>query len=142
MLLMATPGPQSQLLAGIIGRVRAAWPEARWEWDPRFGCALSTVTKAQEAAAWAALSAVLPAVWTGKTLSDGPALVRETGTKTGGLRGDQKMFSENLEDGAIVYCLWWPWGSGSNFSARVGARGTDRGEEHLASLVRSAFDLR
>ena len=35
------------------------------------------------------------------------------------------VFSAELGDGTLAYCLWWPWGGGANFSARVEATGGD-----------------
>jgi hypothetical protein len=130
----------AQLVNDQLGRVRAAWPGGAWEWDGRFGCALSTVGKAQEARAREALATALPAVWTVATLAEAPAPIQELCAHVGGLRGDQLVLTGDLGDGALAYCLWWPWGSGANFSARLGAIGA--GRQDLATLVRSALGMK
>lgn len=131
MTTSSAPPSLSDLLAGL----RATWPGPAWEWDGRFGCALSAVGKAQEAKARAALTAVLPSVWTATQLMGAPLPLQQLCARVGGLRGDQLVFSAELGDGTLAYCLWWPWGSGANFSARVGA-GKD-----AEALVRAALGI-
>jgi hypothetical protein len=125
------------LLTEQLGRVRTTWPGGGWEWDGRLGCALSTVDKPQEARAREALSAVLSSNWTAGQLAQAPAVIQALCAHVGGLRGDQRVFAAELADGTIAYCFWWPWGSGANFSARIGAVG--RGGDSLSAVVRSAL---
>jgi hypothetical protein len=124
------------LLTEQLGRVVAAWPGGAWEWDGRMGCALSTVGKAQEAGARAALAAGLPSVWTADQLAQAPQALQEICARVGGLRGDQLVFSAELGEGAVAYCLWWPWGGGANFSARIGATG------NMDAQVRAALKMK
>jgi hypothetical protein len=112
-----------QGMGDLAGRVRAGWPGTAWEWDDRLGCALSTVGKASEAKARELLSAGLPAVATAADLAAAPALVQQICGRTGGLMDGQLVFHGELPGGAVAYCLWWPWGSGANISARIGAVG-------------------
>jgi hypothetical protein len=135
-----TSVPGTQLLTDLVGRVREGWPGAAWEWDGRLDCVLSTVTKEHVPAARQALEAGLPAVWKVDNLPQAPSLVRQICAKTGGLRAQQMVFSAELPDGAIVYCLWWPWGNGANFSARIGTDFSGAGAA-LRSVVRSAFGI-
>lgn len=135
---MTTLEARAQLVTDLLGRLRTAWPGNAWEWDGRFGCALSTVSKAQEPAAREALAAALPAAWTETTLSEAPAAVRELCDGVGGLRGSQLVLAAELGDGVFLFCLWWPWGSGANISARLGA--TD--PEDLSASLRSALGIR
>jgi len=120
-----------------LARLRTAWPGGAWEWDGRFGCALSALGKAQEVAAREALAAVLPSVWTSDKLAEAPEAVRQLCGHVGGLRGDQLVYTAELADGVLAYCLWWPWGGGANFSARVGAIGGG----DLAKVVRAALGI-
>jgi hypothetical protein len=124
-------------LTDLLSHLRAAWPAARWEWDGRFRCALSTLDKATLAQGRAALAASLPATFTAATVGKAPAAVAKVCTATGGLRGDQEVFAAELPDGSTAYCLWWPWGTGSNFSARVGAVGA----ADLTPAVKTAFGV-
>jgi hypothetical protein len=124
------------LLTEQLTRLRASWPGGAWEWDGRFGCALAAVGKALEAKAREALAVELPSVWTAATLGQAPAALQKLCAGVGGLRADQLAFSAEV-DGVLAYCLWWPWGGGANFSARVGVLG----ESNLSALVRGAFGI-
>ena len=134
---MTTTGAPSPL-SDQLARLRAAWPGGAWEWDGRFGCALSAVGKALEASARQAVTAALPSVWTAAQLMEAPAALQQLCARVGGLRGDQLVFSAEA-GGVLAYCLWWPWGGGANFSARVGALGADKVD--LSPVVRAAFGL-
>jgi hypothetical protein len=134
---MAPPSDPPPALTEVLSRLRAAWPAARWEWDGRFRCALSTLDKNTVAQGRAALTAALPALFTAKTVAKAPPAVAKICTATGGLRGDQEVFAAELPDGSTAYCLWWPWGTGSNFSARIGALGA----ADLAPAVKTAFGV-
>jgi hypothetical protein len=134
---MTTLEARSLLLTDQLVRVRGAWPGGAWEWDGRLGCALATVSKQQEAAARAALLAGLPAQWTETTLEAAPAAIRRICAATGGLRGAQLVFAAELGEGALTYCLWWPWGSGANISARIGVTDPDQ----LNPVVRSTLSI-
>jgi hypothetical protein len=129
----------SSLLSDRLARLRTTWPGGAWDWDGRFGCALSTVGKAQEASAREALAAVLPSVWTAARLAEAPMPIQELCARVGGMRGEQLVLSAELVEGALAYCLWWPWGSGANFSARVGATS---GGDDLSPVVRSALGIK
>lgn len=122
-------------LSERLARVKAQWPESGWSWDDRFHCALSAVTKAQEETARTALLAGLPTVFTKDNLRDAPELVRQVCARTGGLLGGQAAYFGELDAATeLVYCLWWPWGGGANFSARVGVVG---GKDLVTSLRQS-----
>jgi hypothetical protein len=124
-----------QGMGDLAGRVRTGWPGTAWEWDDRLGCALSTVGKAAATQAQALLSGALPASATAVGLGTAPALVQQSCARSGGLMGGQVVFYAELPGGAVAYCLWWPWGSGANISARIGANGLD------PALVRAAFGI-
>jgi hypothetical protein len=135
---MTNPEARSLLLTDQLQRVRAAWPGGPWEWDGRFGCALSTVGTEHQAVARAALLAGLPESWTEATLTQAPAAIQGVCAAVGGLRGTQLVFAALLGDGAFAYCLWWPWGSGANVSARIGATEP----KQLNPVVRSTLGIR
>jgi hypothetical protein len=120
--------------------MKAEWPPGgRWEWDGRFGCALTTLNQGNEATGRAVLLAHLPAQWTRETLGQAPALVKQVCAVTGGLKGTQFVFSVNLGE-AVIYCLWWPWGDGTTFSVRVGVASADSSSDPKVDL-RAAFDV-
>jgi hypothetical protein len=132
---MANDAPS---LPELLTRLRAAWPAASWEWDGRFRCALSTVNLAGLAQARAALADALPALFTANSIGAASAVVAQLCARTGGLRGHQEVFAASLSDGITAYCLWWPWGSRTDFSARIGATG---GDSDLTPIVKAAFSL-
>jgi hypothetical protein len=133
---MKTGEGGSELLAGLIQRIRVGWPGSAWEWDKRLDCALSTVAKPEEARALALLAGQLGEPFSPATVRSAPADLQQICARTGGLRASQRAFGTTLSDGATALCLWWPWGSGASFSARVAAGG------ELTSVVRSAFGLK
>ncbi len=140
---MASGDARWQPLTDLFSRIRAAWPAGTWTWDERFECALSTVSKTHDPVARAAAATAMPTVWTAPTLTKAPDAVRELVRGTGGLRGDQKMFTADLgvlHAGAFAYCLWWPWGNGANASARISAAGTDS-DDDVEALLRSTFKI-
>ncbi len=110
-----------QAVGKLLPPMVVGWPGAKWEWDERLECALSTVAIASAEQARTALMAVLPQVWTADSLAGAPVLVRQICARTGGLLPQQMAFSAELPDGAFAYALWWPWGSGANVSVRIGA---------------------
>lgn len=132
---MKPAGKGSKALAELIQGIRAAWPGAAWEWDGRLGCALSTVSKAQEAEALSLLAKHLGKSFSSSTLVGAPPDLQSVCARTGGVRGSQLVFAAPLPTGGTAFCLWWPWGSGVNFSARVGAT------DDLTLFVRSSFSL-
>jgi hypothetical protein len=136
---MTASDPRVQSVIDLFSRVKAGWPAARWEWDGRFGCALSTLGGADEAKAREALQAGLPAAWSGATMAQAPEAVKRICGSTGGLRGGQMAFSAELPDGTVAYCLWWPWGGGGNISARIGVVAKDAAD--LNAAVKTAFGL-
>jgi hypothetical protein len=135
-----TSDPTAATLSELLARVRAGWPPgATWEWDGRLRCAVSAVSDAQQAPALAVLTANLPAGFSHQDLGGAPAAVQQVCGRTGGLQPGQRVFTADLPGGALAYCLWWPWGSGTTVSARLGASG---GAADLNASVRAAFALR
>ena len=126
-------------LSETLNQLRSAWPGGGWEWDGRFGCALSAVSQAHEPAARQALAAALPSVFTPARLGDAPEPIQRLCAEVGGLRGDQLVYAAPLKGGSLAFCLWWPWGGGKNFSARVGA--ISGGEQDLDPEVRAALAI-
>jgi hypothetical protein len=126
----------SELLTGLIQRIRVGWPGSAWEWEARLDCALSTVARAEEAQALALLAGQLGEPFSPATVRAAPAALQQICAHTGGLRASQLAFAATLSDGGMAYCLWWPWAGGASFSARVGAGGD------LTPAVRSAFALK
>jgi len=125
-----------QALAALLPRVGANWSGSKWEWDDRLTCALSTVATTHQAQARAALTAVLPTVWTAATLGEAPPLIKQICARTGDLLPGQLAFGAELPEGVFAYALWWPWGNGANVSVRIGAS-----HESVVPGVRAAFGL-
>ena len=122
----------------LLAAIRDGWPGSRWEWDGRFGCALATVDAGGEARAREVLAGALPQQWTADTVGGAPAPVSQVCSRTGGLRGEQLILSGAAADGTTAYCLWWPWGGGKNFSARVGITG---GTADPKAALKTAFGV-
>ncbi len=142
---MAPSDPRWKPLADLLTRVRADWPAGIWMWDERLECAVATISQAEEAAARSAITAAMPTVWTAATLEKAPDAIRGVAGYTGGLRGAQQLFTADLagvKSNAFAYCLWWPWGSGTTFSARISAAGVEGGEDDIEGLLRSLLKFK
>jgi hypothetical protein len=114
-----------------LARLRTEWPRRGWSWDARLSCVASSFDgDAAEQARAAALRA-LPMVWTERTLPDAPAVIREIGDRSGGVRAGQLIFAGDTEMSAVPYGLWWPWGNEATISLRVGL---DASRDHSAKL--------
>jgi hypothetical protein len=89
-----------------------------WSWDGRFGAVVAAFDAAQEPATRAAVGEQLDRGWNTTDLASVPQRVRALVGKLGGLRPEQSLYTREIE-GALVWCAWWPWQSGTRFSLRI-----------------------
>jgi hypothetical protein len=135
---------QDQLKSTCEALVKAAQGMLRWEWDGRFGAALSVFTKAESAQVLAVVKGALPMSWDARTIGSAPELVRACAKALGGLQGGQLAFATGNDAAAVVFAAWWPWGNGENISLRISAACAGLAadaEEQLERQVRQWFGL-
>ncbi len=90
-----------------------------WEWDDRFGAALTTFQAANEDKVRAALADTLPTRHDATSIKDAPSLAGQIAGAFGGLRGGQELFFTTDGDPPLLVGAWWPWGNGTTISLRV-----------------------
>lgn len=91
----------------------------KWEWDDRFGAALSTFQDTREADVRALLAPGLPVCHDVKTIGDAQKLAQEIAKAFGGLRAGQKLLLSTEDQTPMLVGAWWPWGNGTTISLRV-----------------------
>lgn len=116
----------------------------KWEWDGRFGAALSTFQGAQESDVRALLTSSLPVCHDVTTIKDAQKLPQEIAKAFGGLRAGQRLLLSSEDQTPMLVGAWWPWGNGSTISLRVklvvlGLSGEEKDE--LLNSFRGWFKL-
>jgi len=106
-----------------------------WEWDDRFGAALTTFKKEREEDVLAMLDRNLPVCHDVKTIKDAPKLARQIAGAFGGLRAGQRLFFSDDAEAPMLVGAWWPWGNGSTISLRVKAVVLGLSDEEKATLL-------
>jgi hypothetical protein len=52
-------------------------------------------------------------------MNSAPSIVQTLDRQLGGIRPSQLLFSSDLNQGAFIFCAWWPWADGNTISIRV-----------------------
>ncbi len=112
---METAWPQSVCMA-----VTTSCPRLDWEWDGRFGAALSAFGAEQIDHVERALDAEFSSRWAVDNIGSAPAVATGIAESRGGLRAGQKLFISDPEQDIVVFAAWWPWGGGDRVSVRIG----------------------
>ena len=82
--------------------------------------------------------------WDVSTLESAPPSVTSLVDDLGGLRPNQKLYTEDSDSKILVFAAWWPWGGGQKVSLRVSATfqsAENSDEAHLHKHIRSCFGL-
>ena len=124
-------------------RLREVGPgDASWEWDDRFGAGLLAFDKAAEKNVLAVLDDVFDRIWSAKEMATAPGDVRSLETTLGGLRSGQMLLTAGVGlGGPVLWCAWWPWGSGERISIRVGVLASAPDGAAAQSAFRSALGV-
>lgn len=109
----------AQVKASCEGLAGAGDTIFNWEWDDRFGAALSTFQEAQASEVRALLAPGLPVCHDVKTIKDAQKLAQEIAKAFGGLRAGQKLFLSSEDQSPMLVGAWWPWGNGTTISLRA-----------------------
>ncbi len=90
-----------------------------WKWDGRFETVLAEFAVKKKDGVRAVLDRYFPNSWGGSTIGNAPGPVQAVNGRLGGLREGQLLFATDPNDGAFLFCAWWPWGDGKTISIRI-----------------------
>ena len=90
-----------------------------WEWEERFGAALSVYQAEDGTQIRGVLDGYFKAKWDAGTLPDAPAGVQQLVKSLGGLRGGQELITSDPRLDLVVAVALWPWGGGAKISIRL-----------------------
>jgi hypothetical protein len=92
----------------------------KWAWDRRFETVLAEFGVDRKDDIRATLEQSLKVTWDSANVGNAPEIVRAIDDLLGGLRPGQFLFTSDPQRDALIFCAWWPWGSGREISLRVG----------------------
>ena len=125
------------LASKLLGQLARAASDLPWEWDDRFGAALTVIDNSQAVGLADAYGELMGDGWTVDNKSAASPEVSRLLMKLSGLREGQIVFARQVSDDRFIYVAFWPWGSDPKVSVRVGGSPADTG----GSSVRVAFSL-
>jgi hypothetical protein len=99
--------------------VAATLEQLSWEWDGRFLLMLSVLEARHREDVEPLLARCFPHRFAHDT-ANLPAPVRDVLGGIGGLRPRQYILSTDPEADPVLFCAWWPWGTGGKISLRFG----------------------
>jgi len=93
-------------------------------WDGGMNTALLTFEIGEKDAVMAAAERHLETTWTSDTVDGAPDVITDLISGLGGLRSGQWVMHSKV-GGPFLVAIFWPWGSGSPISLRIGVVGGD-----------------
>jgi hypothetical protein len=69
------------------------------------------------------------------TIGEAPEIAQSAKYHLGGLISGQLLFLPDPDDDPLVYCAWWPWGSGRTISIRIGLFSAMMGTEEKGAVT-------
>jgi hypothetical protein len=129
-----------------------AWKELRsafegilsWKWDSRFETVSAEFAAGKKENIRAILERSLGITWDSSNIGNAPDVVREIDSHFGGLRSGQLLFTSDPEREPVIFCAWWPWGSGKTISIRIGSSRRKLSDSEKAGkiqLLRKEFGI-
>jgi hypothetical protein len=92
----------------------------QWFKDDRFDAWLVVIGKQDSENVKGRLSGLFTSMWDSSTLGNASRPVLQVAREFGGVKNEQLLFA-SVNDNAVFFGLWWPWGDNSRISLRVGA---------------------
>jgi hypothetical protein len=124
----------------VLARLAEGTLELFWDFDSRFDTAVGRVSAPDDAPLLGLLDECFPHNWDHQSIDGAPDVTRAIADSAGGLRPGQRLWTLDPADSPLLYAAWWPWGSGTTFSLRVGCIAADAGEQQaLTKKIRSLF---
>ena len=90
-----------------------------WEWDDRFGAALSPFRAPHRSKVHALLEETFGTAWDSTSIEGAPPAVARIADAFGGLWPGQELFVSEADRGVATCACWWPWGNGETISVRI-----------------------
>lgn len=115
--------------------------ELIWDWDRRFNTAVGRVSDPDHLPVLALLGDCFAHRWDHETITGAPPEVQNISAGWGGMRPGQLLYSSAESESGLLFAAWWPWGSGTTFSMRVGCLISSGPEDDqaMAKRIRSLF---
>ncbi len=112
-----------------------------WDWDRRFNTAVGRVSDPEHLPVLALLDDCFGHRWDHETIGAAPEVVQDISAGWGGMRPGQLLHTFDANEFPLLFTAWWPWGSGTTFSLRVGCLITTgpEAEQAMAQRLRSLF---
>ncbi len=113
-----------------------------WQWEERYGVVFSEFRTDKQAMVRETLGRHLGREWPGTEIAMAPGTIQSLANSLGGMREGQKLLISDPEQERMVFCAWWPWGSGETVTIRLGVYGHSmprREQEEIGSWLRSEF---
>jgi hypothetical protein len=107
--------------ASVCARLRSALEGIlEWKWDGRFGTFLAEFPSEKKEWVQEILDRYLVNRWDSATIGEAPEIAQRVKGHLGGLMLGQMLLVSDPGVDPLVYCAWWPWGSGQTISIRIG----------------------
>ncbi|MBN2803574.1 MAG: hypothetical protein JXR91_10790 [Deltaproteobacteria bacterium] len=106
-----------------------------WSFDGRFYGALCEFETTKLEAITKILEASFGKAWDTNSIYDAPELVQIISDFTGGLRGDQLLYTSSQDTTPLVFAALWPWGNGETVSLRLIPTAQNATPEEMKDLL-------
>jgi len=90
-----------------------------WKWDDWVGSIMTEFNVDKIEKVRVTLEKVFPISYDISNIDSAPQIVQTLDKHLGGLRSTQLLLTSHPSREALVFCAWWPWGSGKTISLRV-----------------------
>ena len=106
-----------------------------WKWDGRFETAVGEFPVDMKDEVLGILQKHLVSTWDSSNVSEAPDVVQEITRNLGGLMCGQLLLLSDSRQPAVIFCAWWPWGSGAKISIRIAPYSKDLSDEDASALT-------
>jgi hypothetical protein len=90
-----------------------------WKWDDRFQTVLAEFNVDNKERIHNSLERRLDRIWDSSNIEKAPVVLQTIISSFGGIMPGQLLFTSDPDQDALVFCAWWPWGSGETISIRL-----------------------
>ena len=94
-------------------------PAYNWELDARFSTPFVQLDIDDSDPVKESMSRIFDNQWDNTTIGNATVLEKSLARSLFGIEKEQLLFT-TVEDSTLIFCAWWPWGSNSKVSLRIG----------------------